>query len=137
MSKHPLLFPAVVFLVVAFGGCSLARFTAPADRVEIRSVIFGQGKSPDFLVFRVTVDYTLASQPQGNVGMDLDFDGGEYTPVVEHRVQQGSGTVELLAECKRSGRGTQAILISLSEYPRTQLRRFLSSETRTVVIPPA
>ncbi len=112
--------------------------SAPAhDQLDIRSVTFLPAKSPEFVIFVVTVDYALVSSAAGNVGLALDLEAGGYTLVTEQRVKRGGGALELLAECKRSGRVTQALAVSLSEYPGPMPRKTLASQGRTVVLPVA
>ena len=111
--------------------------TPTRDRLDIRSVTFLPAKSPEFVIFVVTVDYSLASAAEGNIALALDLEPGRYTLVTEQRVRQGSGAIELLAECKRTGRVTQALSIGLAEYPGPLPRKTLASQMRTVVLPVA
>ena len=107
------------------------------DRLDIRSVTFVPAKSAEFVIFVVTVDYTLAASAEGNVSLALALESSSYTLVTEQRVKRGTGTIELLAECKRTGRATQALSVGLSEYPGALPRKTLASQVRTVVLPVA
>ena len=108
--------------------------SVPRDRLDIRSVKFLKANSPDFIVFAVTASYTLDSSAEGNVALALDLEPGRYTLVSEQRVRHGAGTVELMAECKRTGRTLQAVSVNLSEYPGGLLRRTLASQIRSVAL---
>lgn len=102
------------------------------DRLDIRSVKFLKANSAEFIVFAVTASYTLESSPEGNVALALDIEPGRYTLVSEQRVRRGAGTVELMAECKRTGRTLQAVSVALSEYPGGLLRKTLASQIKSV-----
>ncbi len=104
------------------------------DRLDIRSVKFLKANSPEFIVFAVTASYTLDSSAEGNVALALDLEPGRSTLVSEQRVRRGAGTVELMAECKRTGRTLQAVSVNLSEYPGGLLRRTLASQIRSVAL---
>jgi hypothetical protein len=134
--RLPLSAIIALLLPGVFTGCSMARFKAPADRVKIANIEIGSGRSPNFVVFRVTVDYELASRPEGLVGLDLDFSGaGDFRTVTEHHVTKGAGTVHLLAECERFGGGRQRLVVNLAAFPRTLPLALLTSRSRTVSLP--
>ncbi len=137
MSKHlPLSVVAAFFLSWVLAGCSIARLARPPDHVVIANVEVGQGRSPNFVVFRVTVDYRLATRPEAMVGLDLALgEAGEFRTVTEHHVTRGAGTVQLMAECERSKAGKQRLLVNLFGFPRTMPVALLMSRSRTVALP--
>lgn len=98
---------------------------------------FLKASAPGFVVFSVSVDYTLASAAEGNVALALDLSPGSATLVTEQRVARGHGSVELLAEIKRTDRALQAVSVSLTEYPGGLPRKTLASQVRTVALPAA
>lgn len=126
-------------------GCSLALVLASCaswpiasgDRLDVRSVNFLKASAPGFVVFSVVTDYTLASAAEGNVALALDLLPGSATLVTEQRVARGRGSVELLAEIKRTERTLQAVSVSLTEYPGGTPRKILASQIRTVALPAA
>jgi len=129
---------AIIALLLSgvFAGCSIARFRAPADRVKIANIEIGPGRSPNFVVFRVTADYELASQQEGMVGLDMNFGGaGDFRTVTEHHVTKGVGTVHLLAECERARGDRQRLVVNLAAFPRTFPLALLASRSRTVSLP--
>lgn len=134
--RLPLIAVIALLSPVVFSGCSLARMAAPADKVKIANIEVGPGRSANFVVFRVTVDYKLASQPEALVGLDLALgDEEQLRPVVERHVTQGSGTVQLLAECERSRSGKQHLQVTMSAFPRTLPLALLTSRSRTIALP--
>ena len=140
MKLCPFVLASVFGLSFALASCTTASSNsstaAPAkDRLDIRQVNFLKASAPGFVVFSVLADYTLASSAEGNVSLAIDLMPGSYTLVTEQRVQRGSGTVELLAECKRSQRTRQGLNVSLTEYPGGLPRKTLESQIRSVALP--
>ena len=122
-------------MTLALASCALPPRAATKDRLDIRDVSFLKARAPEFVIFAVTADYALASADEGNVSLAMDLIPGSYTLLTEQRVRRGSGSVELLAECKRSERTLQAVNVSLTEYPGGLPRKTFASQVRTVAVP--
>ena len=138
MKICPLATAVVGGLTLALASCATAPGPAPAaakDRLEIREVNFLKATAPGFVVFSVLADYTLTSSAEGNVSLAIDLTPGSYTLMTEQRVKRGSGSVELLAECKRADRSRQGVNVSLTEYPGGLPRKTLESQIRSVALP--
>ncbi len=148
MSARGLLLALSCGVMWSLAACATAPTPAPGspkvaapapekDRLDIREVNFLKASAPGFIVFSVSVDYALVSSAEGNVALAMDLTPGTYTLMTEQRVKRGRGSVELLAECKRSERSMQGINVSLTEYPGGLPRKTLESQIRAVALPPS
>lgn len=127
---------AALCLGLSLAGCAFFSTATGADRLEIIKVAVSPGRTPDFVVIEVTVDYRLVSRTEGLVVMELDLNQpAVFQPVAENYVDHPAGTIRLMAQCKRPPNGRHKLQVNLAEFPRTTSLVRLASKSRTVSLP--
>jgi hypothetical protein len=120
-------------LLAALAGCASP---GGSDRVEIKNLKGGRHAPTGLTLVVVTVDYTLASTPEGEIALGFDLrESGHYRMVARQRVVRGRGTVELFAKIDPLGQRALTAYVNLSEHPHPQRWQPLTSAQQPFALP--